>query len=78
MDEEVVHFGAGVIYSELIAAVDIKGKAIPNVPSLPHINVVGSMVTATHGSGFKQPIMAEHALAIDIVLADGTFKTIRR
>jgi xylitol oxidase len=52
VEENVVHFGAGCIYSDLIKAVDAAGKALPNLPSLPHINVVGSMVTATHGSGY--------------------------
>jgi len=49
---DVVHFGAGVTYSELIVAVDNSGKALPNLPSLPHINVVGSCITASHGSGY--------------------------
>ena len=51
--ETQVHFGSGITYSELIRHVDAAGKALPNLPSLPHINVVGSMITATHGSGFK-------------------------
>ena len=51
--ETQVHFGSGITYSELIRYVDAAGKALPNLPSLPHINVVGSMITATHGSGFK-------------------------
>ena len=78
VENEVAHFGAGITYSELIKAVDLSGKALPNVPSLPHINVVGSMITATHGSGFRQPIMVAHVTAIDIVLPDGSFKSIQR
>lgn len=60
VDDNVVHFGAGITYSELIQHVDKAGKALPNLPSLPHINVVGSMITATHGSGFKQPMLVAH------------------
>jgi len=52
VEGDLVHFGAGVTYSELIVAVDNSGKALPNLPSLPHINVVGSCITASHGSGY--------------------------
>jgi len=46
-----VTFGAGITYSQLIAALAENKLALPNVPSLPHLNVVGSVVTGTHGSG---------------------------
>lgn len=52
VNKQEVTFGAGITYSELIRAVDDFGMALPNLPSLPHINVVGSMITATHGSGY--------------------------
>ena len=50
-NETTVKFDAGLTYSELISAIAKEGLAIQNLPSLPHINVVGSMITATHGSG---------------------------
>ena len=46
-----VTFGAGVTYTQLIEALVKEGLALPNLPSLPHLNVVGSVVTGTHGSG---------------------------
>lgn len=61
-----------MVYSELIDAVHKKGKALENVPSLPHVNVVGSIGTATHGSGFDKPIIAGYVTAIVLVLADGS------
>lgn len=76
--DDSVSFGAGTTYSELIKSVAAKGKALPNLPSLPHINVVGSMMTATHGSGYHEPIMTAHVLSIDVVFADGTTKTINK
>lgn len=78
VDDRVVHFGAGVTYSELIAALVPKKRALRNVPSLPHINVVGGMITATHGAGYNQPIQAEHVVAIDVVHADGSFSSLHR
>ena len=70
-----VKFGAGMTYSNLIKEVDAQGLAIENLPSLPHINVVGGMITATHGSGINHRILANMVTEFDIVLADGTLKT---
>lgn len=52
-EQPTVTFGAGFTYSKLIEVVAAKNLAIANLPSLPHINVVGSMITGTHGSGHK-------------------------
>jgi len=73
-----VTFGAGSTYTDLILAVDEAGKALPNVPSLPHLNVIGSMVTSSHGSGINEPIMADHATSFNIVLADGTLLSLNK
>ena len=48
------------------------------MPSLPHINVVGSMITATHGSGYNYQILASRICEFDIVFADGTIETISK
>jgi alditol oxidase len=76
--ENEVSFGAGCIYSDLLVAVDTANKALPNLPSLPHINVVGSMVTTTHGSGYKQPALIAHVQNFDIVMGDGSLQTVRK
>ena len=46
-----VTFGAGFTYTDLIKELRAKKMALHNLPSLPHLNVVGSVVTGTHGSG---------------------------
>ena len=46
-----VTFGAGVTYADLIQYLTYEGLALENLPSLPHINIVGSIMTGTHGSG---------------------------
>lgn len=48
-----VTFGAGVTFTMLIKALTEHKMALRNLPSLPHINVVGSVVTGTHGSGME-------------------------
>lgn len=34
------------------------------------------MVTATHGSGYNEPILAAHVISIKIAFADGTARRI--
>ena len=53
-----VTFGAGVTYTDLIEALKAEHMAIANLPSLPHINVVGSIMTGTHGSGIHNTAMS--------------------
>ena len=75
-EQHQVKFGAGITYSQLIKAVDAEGLAIQNLPSLPHINVIGSMLTGTHGSGHKYKILTSRVTEFDIVFPDGTLKTL--
>ena len=49
--DNTVTFGAGVTYTLLMEALIEHKLALSNLPSLPHLNVVGSMVTGTHGGG---------------------------
>ena len=78
LEGPTVRFGAGMIYSDLIKAVLKEGLAIQNLPSLPHINVVGGMITATHGSGPQHKILAARVRAMDVVLADGKLVTLSK
>ena len=52
-DTQKVTFGAGVNYTWLIEELAKHGRAIRNLPSLPHLNIVGSVSTGTHGSGIQ-------------------------
>lgn len=47
-----VRVGGGVRYAELARVVHARGLALPNMASLPHISVAGSVATGTHGSGW--------------------------
>ena len=72
-----VTFGAGIRYIELIEFLKEKGRALRNVPSLPHINVVGSVMTGTHGSGIRNQNMAAQVTGIEYVRGEGDRKKIR-
>ena len=73
-----VRVAAGVRYAELAAVLDTHGFALPNLASLPHISVAGSVATGTHGSGDRNGSLATAVRALDLVTADGDTVTFSR
>ncbi|MFG3020085.1 FAD-binding protein [Streptomyces sp. NPDC048254] len=73
-----VRVAGGVRYAELARAVDAYGLALPNMASLPHISVAGSVATGTHGSGVANGSLAAPVREVELVLADGSTATIAR
>ncbi|MBC9726558.1 FAD-binding protein [Streptomyces sp. TRM68367] len=73
-----VRVGGGVRYAELARRVHAHGLALPNMASLPHISVAGSVATGTHGSGVGNGPLASVVREVELVTADGSTVTIRR
>jgi len=62
---------AAVTYGQLGPVLDLKGFALHNLASLPHISIAGACSTATHGSGEKLGNLATAVAGIEMVTADG-------
>ncbi|WP_416967844.1 D-arabinono-1,4-lactone oxidase [Streptomyces sp. 4F14] len=73
-----VRVGGGVRYAELARYVDESGLALPNMASLPHISVAGSVATGTHGSGMRNGSLAAPVREVELLTADGSLVTIGR
>ncbi|MEU6847179.1 FAD-binding protein [Streptomyces sp. NPDC046716] len=73
-----VRVGGGVRYAELAAQLHAHGLALPNMASLPHISVAGSVATGTHGSGNGNKSLAEAVRAVEIVTGNGETVTLAR
>ncbi|MFD3497155.1 D-arabinono-1,4-lactone oxidase [Streptomyces sp. NPDC058678] len=73
-----VRVGGGVRYAELARHVHAHGMALPNMASLPHISVAGSVATGTHGSGVGNGPLASAVREVEIVTADGSTVVIGR
>nr|WP_271170523.1 D-arabinono-1,4-lactone oxidase [Microbispora rosea] len=73
-----VRVAASVRYGELGRRLHDKGYALPNLASLPHISVAGSVATGTHGSGDGNGGLATSVRAIEMVTADGDLVTLSR
>ncbi|MFG3079993.1 FAD-binding protein [Streptomyces parvulus] len=73
-----VRVGGGVRYAELARRVHARGLALPNLASLPHISVAGSVATGTHGSGVGNGSLASAVREVELITADGSALTIAR
>ncbi|MEV6957961.1 FAD-binding protein [Streptomyces sp. NPDC051207] len=73
-----VRVGGGVRYAELARQVHARGLALPNMASLPHISVAGSVATGTHGSGVGNGSLAAAVREVELVTASGAVETIGR
>lgn len=73
-----VRVSGGVRYAELARRVASAGLALPNMASLPHISVAGSVATGTHGSGNANASLAEVVRAVELVTADGQTRVLSR
>lgn len=77
-DRTFVRVGAGLTHARLAEALAPHGLALENLASLPHLNVVGAVATATHGSGARTRNLATQVRALELVLASGDLLTLRR
>jgi alditol oxidase len=73
-----VTVGGSARYGDFAGQLHAAGFALPNLASLPHITVAGSIATGTHGSGRRQPGLASAVSAIELVTADGGLRTFTR
>ncbi|MGW1358011.1 D-arabinono-1,4-lactone oxidase [Streptomyces chartreusis] len=73
-----VRVSGGVRYAELARTVYAHGLALPNMASLPHISVAGSVATGTHGSGIGNGSLATSVREVELVTADGSVVTVDR
>jgi len=76
--EHTVTVSSGARYGEFVEELDAAGLALHNLASLPHISVAGAVATGTHGSGDHNGSLASAVRALELVTADGGFRTIRR
>jgi xylitol oxidase len=65
-------------YGELASVLHTNGFALPNLASLPHCTVAGSVATGTHGSGRRNQGLGAAVSALDLVTADGELLSFAR
>jgi xylitol oxidase len=66
-----VTIGPTVTYAQLAAALEPAGLALANMASLPHISVIGAVITGTHGSGDALGNLATSVRGLRLVTSAG-------
>lgn len=67
----VVRVAAGMTHAQVAAGLEARGWALGNLASLPHISTAGAVATGTHGSGTRNPSLAQSVVGSDVVRASG-------
>lgn len=65
---------SGIILGDLLEAIEAKGWCIPCLPDINTVTIGGALATGTHGTSGK--LLSEYMTKCNIVLANGTVKTI--
>ncbi|WP_405809340.1 FAD-binding protein [Streptomyces sp. NBC_01520] len=73
-----VTVAAGMKYAHVVEGLHQAGFALPNMASLPHISVAGSVATGTHGSGDTLRSLAATVQAMEFVGPEGDVFEVRR
>lgn len=75
---ETVRVPAGIRYGELATWLHERGRALPNLASLPHISVAGAVATGTHGSGLRNGSLGTCVTALELVDGSGSLVRLAR
>lgn len=77
-DGTAVWAPAGLAYGALAQWLEARGRALPNLGSLPHISIAGACAAATHGSGDGNGCLSTSVTGLELVAGDGSLRTIER
>lgn len=77
-DAETMTVSAGLQYGTVAPILHVKGYALHNLASLPHISVAGACATATHGSGMQNGNLATAVSEINLLTGNGDLITLTR
>ncbi|WP_147198671.1 D-arabinono-1,4-lactone oxidase [Pantoea sp. MBD-2R] len=73
LDEHSATFAGGTLMHEVYEVLTAEGKMLPSSPGvIASQTLAGALATGTHGQGLQQSSIADEALSIRMVLADGT------
>jgi xylitol oxidase len=70
-ERRTVRVAAGMTHAQVAAGLEARGWALGNLASLPHISTAGAVATGTHGSGVRNPSLAQAVVGLDVVRASG-------
>ncbi len=76
VDGERVRVEAGIRLHALSRELLARGLAMPNLGDIDVQSLAGAICTGTHGTGARLPILSAQVEAVELVLADGSERTL--
>jgi L-gulono-1,4-lactone dehydrogenase len=67
---------AGITLHRLSRALHVHGLALPNLGDIDAQSLAGAIATGTHGTGARLPNLSAQVEAVELVLADGSERTL--
>jgi len=75
-DGGLVRVEAGIRLKALSRELHVRGLAMPNLGDIDAQSLAGALATGTHGTGTKLPNLSGQVVRVELVLADGSERTI--
>jgi len=75
-DGGLVRVEAGIRLKALSRELHVRGLAMPNLGDIDAQSLAGALATGTHGTGAKLPNLSGQVAGVELVLADGSERTI--
>ncbi|GAB2581795.1 D-arabinono-1,4-lactone oxidase [Microlunatus antarcticus] len=73
LGEDRATFAAATTLGEIYTCLSSRGRMLPSSPGvIAHQTLAGALATGTHGQGLGQSCIADSALSVRMVLADGS------
>jgi len=76
VDGTQVRVEAGIRLKTLSRELHVRGLAMPNLGDIDVQSLAGALATGTHGTGTKLPNLSGQVTSVELVLADGSERTI--
>ena len=76
VDGERVRVEAGIRLHALSRELLARGLAMPNLGDIDVQSLAGALATGTHGTGARLPILSAQVESVELVLADGSERTL--
>jgi L-gulono-1,4-lactone dehydrogenase len=76
VDGERVRVEAGIRLHALSRELLARGRAMPNLGDIDVQSLAGALSTGTHGTGSRLPILSAQVESVELVLADGSERTL--
>lgn len=75
-DDGLVRVEAGIRLKALSRELHARGLAMPNLGDIDAQSLAGALATGTHGTGTKLPNLSGQVVSAELILADGSERTI--